>query len=140
VFLDRVRDIIDRVSRAVEFVFLFTLLAGLLVMYATLQSTRDERSFETAVLKTLGASRARLRMGFLGEFATLGFLAGLLAAVAATGIGWMLATRVYQIPFSFSPELWVVGPLAGGIGVALAALLGGRTVLESTPLATLRRH
>ncbi|TDJ32511.1 MAG: FtsX-like permease family protein [Gammaproteobacteria bacterium] len=140
VFLDRVRDIIDRVSRAVEFVFLFTLLAGLLVMYATLQSTRDERSFETAVLKTLGASRARLRMGFLGEFATLGFLAGLLAALAATGIGWILATRVYDIPFSFSPELWVLGPLAGSIGVALAALLGGRAVLESTPLATLRRH
>jgi putative ABC transport system permease protein len=74
--MSKVREIMDRVIAAVEYVFLFTLAAGLVVLYAAIQATQDERRFESAVLRTLGARRAVVRQSLLAEFATLGLLAG----------------------------------------------------------------
>ncbi|MCC7221268.1 MAG: FtsX-like permease family protein [Candidatus Contendobacter sp.] len=136
--IDKVREIVDRVIAAVEYVFLFTLAAGLVVLYAAIQATQDERRFENAVLRTLGASRAVVRRSLLAEFATLGFLAGVLAAGAATGIGYVLATRVFDFPYHGNPWLWLVGSGAGVVGVSLAGLIGARSALNQPPWRALR--
>ena len=136
--MNKVRDIVDRVIAAVEYVFLFTLAAGLVVLYAAIQATQDERRFESAVLRTLGASRAIVRRSLLAEFATLGLLAGVLAAGAATLIGYVLATQVFDFPYHGNPWLWVLGIGTGVIGVGVAGLIGARSALNQPPWRALR--
>ena len=94
--LTQVRGVMDKASLAVQYVFAFTLLAGITVLLAAIQATRDERRYESAMLRTLGASRRVVLQGVAAEFTTLGLLAGTLAAVGATAAGYFLATRAVQ--------------------------------------------
>ena len=107
--LKQIRDIMDRASLAVQYVFLFTLAAGIVVLLAAVQSTRDERRYESAMLRTLGASRGTVLQGVAAEFSALGFLSGTLAAFGATGVGWILARRLFSLEFTLDPWVWVVG-------------------------------
>lgn len=130
--------ITDQVSRAVEFVFLFAIAAGLVVLFAAITSTQDERVFEGAILRTLGASRRQLSILQLAEFLTIGLLAGTIASAGAVGLATVLADRVLGVPYDFSWGLPVSGILIGGAGVALAGLLGTRRAVNSPPLQTIR--
>jgi putative ABC transport system permease protein len=136
--LRQVQAVLDQVISAVEFLFIFSLLAGVLVLYAALASTRDERLCEAALLRALGASKRQLFMAQISEFIFIGALSGALAALGATSTGWALATYVFQFHLSLNPWVFLVGSMAG----ALLALLGGwvslRQVLKHPPLATLR--
>lgn len=134
----QVRAIIERVTLAVEYVFLFTLVAGLLVLYAAIQSTQDERLRESAILRTLGASRRQLLRGLLTEFGVLGLLAGVVAAFAASLLAYILAERVLHLPYQLNPWLWTAGALLGVLGVIAVSSLGMRAVLRQPPLCTLR--
>jgi putative ABC transport system permease protein len=136
--LGQVQSIMDQVARAVEFVFLFTLAGGVLVLEAAIAATQDERRYDAAVLRTLGASARQLSAAQVSEFLALGALAGLLAAAGATATGFVLADRVFQIPFSFNPLLWVIGVSAAAACVALAGWFGTRSTLRHPPLAALR--
>ena len=136
--LTRVRDIIEHVALAVQYVFAFTLLAGLAVLYAAIQAHQDERRYESAMLRTLGARRSQLLRGLLAEFVTLGALAGLLAGAAATLIGYVLAEHLFRFPFAFNPAVMILGILGGSLGIGLAGVLGTRRVLDTPPLSTLR--
>jgi Predicted ABC-type transport system involved in lysophospholipase L1 biosynthesis, permease component len=136
----RIRSIIDQVTMAVEFIFTFTLVAGLLVLFAAIQSTRDERLHETAVLRTLGASRQTIVHGLVTEFLSLGMVAGLVAALGATAIGYVLANNVFESGYYFNSWLLVLGLLVGGLGVGIAGFIGTRSVLRIPPLETLRRR
>lgn len=133
-----VKRIIDRVASAVEFVFLFTLLSGVVVLYAAVNATQDERIREAAVLRTLGASRRRLLVSQTAEFASIGILAGGVAAAGASGAAYLLGTRVFNLPYAPNPWIWGIGMLAGGVGVALAGLAASRKVLRRPPLQVLR--
>lgn len=133
-----VRTIMERVAQAVEFVFLFTLLAGLVVLYAAVVATRDERVYEAAVMRTLGARRRQLQAAQWIEFAVVGALAGLLAATGAVAVAWVLSKQVLNLPFTLNPLIWLVGIGAGSVGVALAGVLATRRVLNEPPLAALR--
>jgi putative ABC transport system permease protein len=135
----QVQSIMDQVARAVEFVFLFTLAGGLLVLQAAIAATQDERRFDAAILRTLGASRAQLNAAQMAEFLVLGALAGLLAAAGATAIGYVLADRVFQIPFGANPLVWLYGVLGGALSVALAGWLGIRGTTNQPPLAVIRQ-
>ena len=135
--MTQVRGIVDRVVRAVEFVFLFALVAGLLVLLAAIEGTRHLRARETAILRTLGARTATLRAGLIAEYAVLGLIAGLIATSAAQAVAWALAVQVFELPFVFSPLLWVAGLTAG---VGLVTGLGYwsmRSVLTTPPRAVL---
>jgi putative ABC transport system permease protein len=136
--LSRVRHILEQAALAVQYVFLFALLAGVTVLAAAVQSTLDERRFEVAVLRTLGADRRRLLAGLLAEFSTLGALAGLLASLAAAGTGVALARAVFDLDYVPGPGLWAIGLTAGLVGVALAGYLGTRRVLSHPPVESLR--
>jgi putative ABC transport system permease protein len=133
-----VRGVMERVGSAVEFVFLFTLLAGVTVLYAAVAASRDERQFEAAMLRVLGASRRQLVSVQMAEFAGIGFLAGTVAALGATALGWALAERVFHLPYEFNPWLWVAGLAAGTLGVSAAGLWATRTIARRPPLETLR--
>jgi len=136
--MQRVRGIIDRVSLAVEFIFLFTLLAGLAVLYAAIQSNQDERRFENAVLRTLGASKKTLLFGLLAEFTLLGALSGLLAGLAATSLAWLLAEQVFKFDYQFDITVALTGIFSGIVIVVIAGVLGTRSVLISPPIQSLR--
>jgi putative ABC transport system permease protein len=134
----QVQAVIDQVVAAVEFLFVFTLAAGVLVLYSALASSRDERVREAGLLRALGASRQQLSRAQLAELACIGGLAGLLAAVGASAIGWALARFAFEFDYTLSPWVFLLG-VASGIACALGGgYLGLRGVLKTPPLATLR--
>jgi putative ABC transport system permease protein len=136
--LRQIREIMDRASLAVQYVFLFTLAAGIVVLLAAVQSTRDERRYESAMLRTLGASRGTVLQGVAAEFSALGFLSGTLAAVGATGIGWVLARRLFSLQYAPDPWVWVIGLVCGTVLVGLSGTLATRRVVNTPPIVTLR--
>jgi putative ABC transport system permease protein len=136
--MDQVRRLMDEASLAVEYVFLFTLGAGIVVLLAAVQATRDERRFEAAVLRALGASRALVRAAAAAEYAALGFTAGLLGALAATLVAWVLASEVFSLPYTLDWRVWVVGLVAGTAIVGLSGVVATRRVLRVPPVETLR--
>jgi putative ABC transport system permease protein len=136
--LANVRAVLDKAVLAVQSVFAFTLLAGLTVLLAAVQSSREERRYESAMLRTLGASRRTVLQGVLAEFAALGVLAGLLAAAGASLAAYLLTTRVLELPYTFSPAACAAGVLGGGLIVVASGWLATRSVVRQPPLATLR--
>ena len=136
--LKQIRDIMDRASLAVQYVFLFTLAAGVVVLLAAVQSTRDERRYESAILRTLGASRTTVLQGVAAEFSALGFLSGTLGAFGATGVGWVLARWLFSLQFTLDPWVWVVGLVCGTVLVGLSGALATRRVINTPPVHTLR--
>jgi len=134
----QVRSIIERVTLAVEYVFIFTLLAGVLVMYAAIHATLDERIQETAILRTLGANRGLLIKGMITEFAGLGALSGLVAAGAATLLGYVLAKYIFHLEYALNGWIWLLGIVIGAVGVCIAGLAGTAHILRRPPLQTLR--
>lgn len=137
--LDRVRDIISRVSSAVTWVLGFSLAAGILVLLAALAATADERRFETALLRTLGADRRQLTVAVLGEFAFLGLLAGTVAAFGAAGTGLALARNVFRMADYWPPigQLILISA-ASALIVMLAGLAGTRRIARTPPMQVLR--
>ena len=129
---------IDQVARAVQLVFGFAVLAGLAVLYAALQASSDERRHELAVLRALGARSRQLSAALLAEFAALGALAGLLAGIAASLIGWALARFAFRLDYLPQVELWLVGLLAGTVLVVVAGWLGASSMLRQSALPALR--
>jgi putative ABC transport system permease protein len=134
----QVQKIMDQVARAVQFVFLFTLFAGLVVLYAAIASTQDERMYRAAIMRTLGASRGQLSRANLAEFAVIGALAGLIAAAGANTLGAVLASRILNLAFTFNWQVWAMGTVCGAVGVAAAGYLGTRQLLRTAPLQALR--
>jgi putative ABC transport system permease protein len=136
--LKQVRSVLDRAAWAIQSVFIFTLFAGLTVLLAAVQSSRDERRYESAMLRTLGASRSTVAQGVLAEFATLGMLSGLLAAVGASIAAYFLTSRWLELHYTFELAPWIAGIL-GGTGLVVAGgWLATRSVLARTPISTLR--
>ena len=137
--LDRVRDIISRVSAAVTWVLAFSLAAGILVLLAALAATADERRFEIALLRTLGAYRGQLNAAVLGEFAALGLLAGVVAAAGAAGSGLALARNIFRMPDYWPPMTLLAGmAVLSAIVVMLAGLAGTRRIARTPPMLVLR--
>jgi len=138
--IEQVRDVMDQASLAVQYVFLFALGAGILVMLAVVQSTREERLYESAMLRTLGAKRRVVLAGVAVEFAALGLISGLLAAAGASGVAWLLARRVFQLGFTADPMVWIAGLAAGLFVVGGTGVLATRTVVTHPPANVLRGH
>ena len=134
----QIQSVIDQVVRAVEFLFLFTLASGVLVLYAALVGSQDERIREAGLLRALGATRRQLSTAQWIEFALVGGLAGLLAATGATATGWALAEFVFNFEWRFSPMVWVAGVAVGAACAFIGGWVGLRNVLRHPPLQTLR--
>jgi putative ABC transport system permease protein len=138
VVLRQVQAVMNQIIGAVQLVFLFALAAGILVLYAALLATQDERTHEAAVMRALGASRAQVLSAQRAEFAVLGTIAGALGSIGAVAIGWTLATRVFELEFVWNAWIWLAGPVLGLACVVLNAWAGARAALGRPPLAALR--
>ena len=137
--LNQIQRVLDQVIRAVEFLFGFTLAAGLVVLFAAVSATREERARELAIMRAVGAGSGLLRQVQRAELAGVGLLAGVLAALVATGVGWALARYVFE--FDWVVSLWVPvwGALAGAALALAAGWWGLREVLRRPVVDTLRR-
>jgi putative ABC transport system permease protein len=130
--------VIDQLIDAVQFVFLFALAAGVLVLYSALLATEDERRREAAVMRVYGASRAQVAGSQRAEFLAMGAVSGLLATLGAAAIGQVIARRVFEIDLPPSVGLWIAGPVAGIALLSRNARLSSRKVLRTSPALTLR--
>ena len=136
--LRQIQSVLDQVVSAVEFLFAFTRASGVLVLYAALMGSQDERTREAGLLRALGATRKQLSQAQLIEFLLVGSLSGLLAASGAAAMGWGLATYQFKFEWMFSPVVWLAGLAAGALCAIAGGWLGLRNVLNQPPLQTLR--
>ena len=136
--LRQVRGIIEKASLAVQAVFFFTLAAGVAVLFAAVQSTIDERRFESAMLRALGAQKRIVFSGVMAEFAALGAAAGILASAGASILAAIVAENLFNLPYTFNPMLWVAGMTAGIVVVCASGLFAARGAINSAPVDVLR--
>ncbi|MBP6797586.1 MAG: FtsX-like permease family protein [Luteimonas sp.] len=136
--LAQVRSTADQVSTVVQVVFWFSLLAGVLVLLAAVSASQDERLLEGGVMRALGGRRGQLRMAQVSEFAAIGLLAGLVAAIAASILSGVVAEQVFDLPWRPNWMLAAVGSTVGVAVTLLAGLFATRKVLDAPPSATLR--
>ena len=134
----QLQAVVNQVAQAVQFVFLFTLLAGVIVLYAALTSAAEEWRFELAVMRALGARREQLRRALLAEFAAIGGLAGVIAALAAMAVGELLAQRVFH--FEVAHNYWrpFAALLGGAALVTSAGWFAASRLIDAPPLEALR--
>ncbi len=135
----QVQRILNQVISAVEFLFGFTLAAGLVVLFAAVAATREERAREFAIMRAVGARATLLRQVQRIELAGVGLLAGLLAALVASVVGWALARFVFEFSWVVSPWVPLSGALSGAVLALLAGWWGLRDVLRTPVVQTLRR-
>ncbi|MBL0165622.1 MAG: ABC transporter permease [Propionivibrio sp.] len=134
----QLQAIMDQVAQAVQFIFLFTLVAGIIVLYAALASAAEERRYELAVMRALGARREQLRRALLAEFAAIGGLAGLIAAFGALAVGQFVAYRVFQ--FEVAIDFWLLPAalLGGALLVTASGWFAAARLIATPPLEALR--
>jgi putative ABC transport system permease protein len=137
--IGQVQRVLDQVIRAVEFLFGFTLAAGLVVLFAAVSATREARAREYALMPAMGAGSALLARVQRAELLGVGALAGLLASLAAVAVGWALAKYVFEFTWSPSPWVLLAGTLAGALLALAAGWWGLRGVLHRPVVETLRR-
>lgn len=137
--IGQVQRVLDQVIRAVEFLFGFTLAAGLVVLFAAVTATREERAREFAVMRAVGARGSLLRQVQRAELVGVGLLAGFLASIVASLIGWGLARYVFDFSWTASPLVPLAGSLAGAVLALAAGWWGLREVLRRPVVDTLRR-
>jgi putative ABC transport system permease protein len=134
----QLQAIVSQVAAAVQFVFLFTLLAGGVVLYAALLSAFDERRHELALMRALGASRSQLKNAMLAELAIVGSIAGLIAALGASLLGQFIAHQVFQLEIGFDLRILFVAILSGGCLAVSAGWFVLRKLLSTPPLLVLK--
>ncbi|MCY7353997.1 MAG: FtsX-like permease family protein [Lysobacter sp.] len=136
--LKQVRSTADQVSTVVEAVFYFSLAAGVLVLLAAVSASQDERLLEGGVMRVLGGSRRQLRLAQASEFAAIGLLSGLVAAIAASILSGVVATRVFDLPWQPNFAMAAIGGGLGMLAALVAGLFATRQVLDAPPSVTLR--
>lgn len=136
--LMQVRGIIEKATLAVQAVFLFTLAAGIAVLFAAVQSTIDERRFESAMLRALGAQKRVVFSGVMAEFAALGIAAGVLASAGASILAAVLAVRLFDLPYEFNSLIWMAGIVAGVLVVCISGFVAARGAINAPPVDVLR--
>ena len=134
----QVQNTARQATAAVEYVFYFTLTAGLLVLAAAVSASQDERLLEGSVMRVLGASRRQLRLAQASEFLAIGLIASVIAAIAANLLTGVIATQVLGL--DWEPNLLALA-LLGGFGVVIvlvAGLWATRHITSAPPAQMLR--
>jgi putative ABC transport system permease protein len=129
----QVRGIMHKMTYAIEYVFSFSLIAGLAVLYAALVATREERIREVTLLRVLGASRRQVLASMLTEFAAIGGLAAIIATLVASALAYYVSANLLDIPYQFNPRLALLSFIGAAVLVPLAAWLGLRGFLNRPP-------
>jgi len=133
-----VKRIAENITLAVSFIGGFVFLSGALILIGSIAMTKFQRVYETAVLKTLGARRKALLQIMLVEYGLMGLLAGVIGSAFAVGLSWATARHVFEIPWSFTPSLNLIGIAATVALVTVVGAISTIDVLARKPLAILR--
>ena len=136
--LQQFKTILTQLTQAINYLLYFALMAGFAVLFAAVYATLDNRIYEGALMRTLGANRSFLRKTHIIEFSTLGLISGLLAVVISEAIMYALYTQVMAMEYHPSFCLWAIIPLTGALFVGMAGCWGIRHVLNKSPLRVLR--
>ncbi len=136
--IEQVKSIVDRVTQAVELVLALVLASGCLVLFASIQASRDARMAEHALVRTLGGTRKLIGGSLFAEFLVLGAFAGVVAVVGAEVIVAVLQEQVFELDMRAHPWIWPVGPFAGACIIVAVGLFGSRTLVNSPPMMVLR--
>ncbi|MDZ4097995.1 MAG: FtsX-like permease family protein [Methylophilaceae bacterium] len=131
--MEQVRGIMNKMTYAVEYVFIFSLFAGLAVLYAALVATREERVREVTLLRVLGASNRQVTMAGLAEFVCIGLLSAVVATFAASALAYYVSAYILNIPYQFNLELAILALVSTSILVPFAAWFGMRRFLRLPP-------
>ncbi|HIL41094.1 MAG TPA: FtsX-like permease family protein [Methylococcales bacterium] len=138
--LNQLSLILKQLTQAINYLLVFALIAGLIVLAATINATLDERRHQSALLRTLGASRSLLRNNHLLEFIGLGFFSSLFAVLLHDLTSFALYHFILKITYVPSLTLWVLVPLIGTTLITLTGLWSIRKVVNKSPLSILREH
>lgn len=128
--MQQVRGIMQKMSSTIEYVFAFSLLAGLAVLYAALIATREERIAEATIMRVFGASRRQVSIAYVAEFACIGLVSALIATIAANLLAYYISAQILNIPFQFNATLAFGITLIAAFIIPLAAWLGLRGFLN----------
>jgi putative ABC transport system permease protein len=128
--MQQVRGIMQKMSNAIEYVFIFSLVAGMAVLYAALVATRDERIIEATLMRVFGALRRQVGVAYITEFACIGIISAIVAAIAANTLAYYISVNVLDIPFQINVKLVLIATLSSGFIIPLAAWLGLRGFLN----------
>lgn len=137
--LEQLQGVLGQVTLAVELMVAFVLAGGIAVLFAVIQSNADRRLHEAAVMRALGARRRFLLQRYLGEYAVLGLVAGLLAAIGVTVACRVLYQQLFELAYPGNPTLWIGLPVGAACLMALFGHLGTRQVLSVSPKSVLDR-
>jgi putative ABC transport system permease protein len=138
VLMDRIRGIVNRAALALEFFFVFALASSLVVLLAAIQTGREDRRSETALLRALSAKTSQLYRIHVFEFALMGLLIGLFSAAVATLTGWGISTRIFEMDYQFSWQIWTISLVSATTVLTVAGVLVSRTVYRISPMQILR--
>ncbi len=138
ILMARIQAIIDRVSIALEFFFLFALASAFVVLLAAIQTGKAERQKESSLLRALSAQNRQLYSVHILEFTLMGLLVGFFAASFASLAGWLVSTQFFDIDYSFSPETWIYGMVAATLVLTIAGTIVSRKVYNISPMKILR--
>lgn len=136
--MEQVKLIMVQVTTAVEYVMLFVLMAGMMVLVASMQSSMDERIHASVIMRTLGAKKAFLNQSQLAEYSLLGLLSGILAVSGTEIIAYLLYARVFDLDFELHLWLWLTGPFIAVILILAISRLYTKKVTRQSPLKILR--
>jgi len=135
----QVQKVVAQLTLAVESILFLILIAGVLVLVASVQASRDERMHESAILRTIGASRSLIQRLLLVEYVTMGAIAGVLAGAGSETLLGVLQTQLFDLPMQWHWELWLLAPLSGAMIIGITGWWFNRKVTQAPPLRTLRQ-
>ena len=136
--LQQFKTLLTQLTQAINFLLYFALMAGFIVLLAAVYATLDQRIYEGALMRTLGASRRLLRTAQLIEFSALGLISGVMAMVMSELMLLALYTQVLHISYRPSFYLWLLVPVTNAVLISVVGSWGVRQVLNKPPLLVLR--
>jgi putative ABC transport system permease protein len=136
--LQTIQGIVNNVTLAVTVVGSLVLFSGALILVGAVSMTKFRRVYESAILKTLGASRRLITTMLLLEYGVLGAVAGTVGALGAIALSWAVARFALELPWQATPYLTLAGIVGTAAFVATVGVAASLDVLRHKPLATLR--
>ncbi|MFZ2998579.1 ABC transporter permease [Sphingobium sp.] len=137
--IDQVGQIMTQMSSAIVVAASVAILAGVAVLVGAIAASRQARSYDSVILKTLGATRWQVLGGQAIEYGLLAAMLALVALGLGTGAAWFVIVQVFE--FSWSPDwLIVLATLGGGALLTLGiGLAGSIPIMSVRPAAALRQ-
>jgi len=137
--LNEIQSVITKVSGAVELIMIFVVAAGLGLLWAAMEHTFDAKYRQSAILRTLGASKSFIAKSFRFEYLWLALLSSSMAIMAVELVTFILYQQVFNIPYEFHWQFWWTLPTASLALMLSASWKGVKKVTEPAPLSLIRQ-